>query len=73
MTNALIQHRAKSLPVSGQREGLADEGHQIPGGTPRVGLPVDLATEIHTKRAMLDGAGGRYTFLFPGSGCLMCA
>jgi molybdopterin/thiamine biosynthesis adenylyltransferase len=34
---------------------------------------LDIATEIHTKDGSLARIGGRYTFTFPGSGCLLCA
>lgn len=34
---------------------------------------IDLATEIHTESRELLHAGGRYTFVFPGEGCLLCA
>ena len=34
---------------------------------------VDIATGIPTENGKLAGIGGRYTFTFPGSGCLLCA
>jgi molybdopterin/thiamine biosynthesis adenylyltransferase len=34
---------------------------------------MDIATGISTESGKLAGVGGRYTFTFPGSGCLLCA
>lgn len=34
---------------------------------------LDLGTEIDGRDGIIQSIGGRFTFLFPGSGCLLCA
>ena len=34
---------------------------------------LDLGSEIHTADGKLNSCGGRFTFTFPGEGCLLCA
>jgi molybdopterin/thiamine biosynthesis adenylyltransferase len=34
---------------------------------------LDIATEIHTEDGSLGHIGGRFTFTFPGTGCLLCS